>query len=156
MAPQIFKNIAHQELFEKQGFLVLPFLKEEEIAHLDQYFNEEHPDLDENGFFAGSYSPDFVYKKRASDKIVSVFSRAYEETFINYAPFGGAFLYKTPGVQSELAAHQDWTIVDCPKLLGASMRYYNRKWTFDDFTWKSISKAPCVTSANFTLFLFGK
>jgi len=112
VAPQIFKNIAHQELFEKQGFLVLPFLKEEEIAHLDQYFNEEHPDLDENGFFAGSYSPDFVYKKRASDKIVSVFSRAYEETFINYAPFGGAFLYKTPGVQSELAAHQDWTIVD--------------------------------------------
>lgn len=47
-----------------------------------------------------------------SDKIVAVFSRAYEEHFLNYTPFGGAFLYKTPGSHSELAAHQDWTIVD--------------------------------------------
>ena len=40
------------------------------------------------------------------------FSRAYEELFIDYTPFGGAFLYKVPGENSELAAHQDWTIVD--------------------------------------------
>ena len=112
MATRIFKHKEDQLLFDKQGFLVLPFLKGEEISQLDQFFNAEHPNLLENGFFSGSYSSDFAYKKRASDKIVSIFNRAYEETFVNYTPFGGAFLYKTPGEQSELAAHQDWTIVD--------------------------------------------
>jgi hypothetical protein len=112
MTPQIFKNIDHQNLFEKQGFLILPFLREDEIANLDKFFDEEHTELGENGFFSGSYSKDFEYKKRASNKIVSIFSRAYNEHFVNYAPFGGAFLYKTPGAQSELAAHQDWTIVN--------------------------------------------
>lgn len=112
MATRIFKNIEDQELFDKQGFIVLAFLEEDEISDLNDFFDKEHPELGKNGFFSGSYSSDFAYKKRASDKIVSIFSKAYEKHFINYKPFGGAFLYKTPGSQSELAAHQDWTIVD--------------------------------------------
>jgi len=112
MGLQIFKNEAHQALFDKQGFIVLPFLNEKEVQELNDFFDELHPNLAENGFFSGSYSSDFEYKKKASDKIVEVFSRAYEATFIDFTPFGGAFLYKTPGVKSELAAHQDWTIVN--------------------------------------------
>ncbi|MCB9256495.1 MAG: phytanoyl-CoA dioxygenase family protein [Chitinophagales bacterium] len=112
MSKRIFKDIAHQELFDKQGFIVLTFLEKEEIDELNSFFDQEHPELGENGFFSGSYSSDYSYKKKASDKIVSIFSRAYEKYFIDYKPFGGAFLYKTPGSKSELAAHQDWTIVD--------------------------------------------
>lgn len=112
MGLQIFKNEAHQAQFDKQGFIVLPFLSEKEVQELNGFFDELHPNLAENGFFSGSYSSDFEYKKKASDKIVEIFSRAYEAYFTNYKPFGGAFLYKTPGVQSELAAHQDWTIVN--------------------------------------------
>lgn len=112
MAIEIFKNKEHQELFDKQGFIVLPFLNEKEVKELDSFFDETHPNLTENGFFSGSYSSDFAYKKKASDKIVASFSRAYENTFKDYKPFGGAFLYKTPGNQSALAAHQDWSIVD--------------------------------------------
>jgi hypothetical protein len=53
-----------------------------------------------------------AYKKKASAAIVQQFSRAYEALFVDYMPFGGAFLYKVPGENSALAAHQDWTIVD--------------------------------------------
>jgi len=112
MAVEIFKNKEHQSLFDKQGFIVLPFLNVDEIKELETTFDDLHPNLADNGFFSGSYSSDFNYKKKASNKIVKVFSRAYESTFKDYKPFGGAFLYKTPGEQSELAAHQDWTIVD--------------------------------------------
>lgn len=112
MGLRIFKDEAHQQLFDKQGFLVLPFLTQAEVQKLDAIFDELHPNLGENGFFSGSYSSDYAYKKKASDKIVEVFSRAYEATFVDYTPFGGAFLYKTPGDQSALAAHQDWTIVN--------------------------------------------
>jgi hypothetical protein len=112
MSVRIFKNNEHQQIFDRQGFLTLPFINANEIKQLNQLFDDLHPDLKDNGFFSGSYSCDFNYKKKASDHIVKVFSRAYEEIFTNYTPFGGAFLYKTPGENSDLAAHQDWTIVD--------------------------------------------
>jgi len=112
MAKRIFKSDEHQRLFEQQGFIVLPFVTEQEVLQLDKLFDELHPSLNESGFFSGSYSSDIEYKKKASEEIVKVFSRAYQELFTNYTPFGAAFLYKVPGANSELAAHQDWTIVD--------------------------------------------
>lgn len=112
MVNPIFKDEHHQQLFNKQGFIVLPFLNTDEVQLLDNFFDELHPNLGNAGFFSGTYSKDTTYKKLASEKIVSVFSRVYEETFINYTPFGGAFLYKVPGHDSALAVHQDWTIVD--------------------------------------------
>ncbi len=112
MSKRIFKSEEHQRIFDKQGFIVLPFITPQEVTQLDKLFDELHPQLNEGGFFSGSYSSDIIYKKKASDAIVKVFSRAYEELFVNYTPFGGAFLYKVPGTNSELCAHQDWTIVD--------------------------------------------
>jgi hypothetical protein len=112
MSKRIFLSDSHQQTFDRQGFLVQPFLSEEEVARLDALFDELHPELGGSGFFSGSYSNDFAYKKRASDAIVEVFSRRYAELFTDYAPFGGAFLYKVPGANSALAPHQDWTIVD--------------------------------------------
>lgn len=112
MGKRIFKSEEHQRLFDKQGFIVLPFLTPEEVTTLDQLFDELHPGLSQSGFFSGSYSTDKAYKLKASNGIVSNFTRAYQELFVNYTPFGGAFLYKVPGANSELAAHQDWTIVD--------------------------------------------
>lgn len=112
MAKRIFKSEEHQKLFDKQGFIVLPFVGEEEVRQLDRLFDELHPNLNQSGFFSGSYSSDIDYKKKASDEIVKVFSSAYERLFTDYTPFGAAFLYKVPGANSELAAHQDWTIVD--------------------------------------------
>lgn len=112
MARRIFKDAAQQELFDRQGFIVVPFITHEEITTLNNLFDELHPDITGSGFFSGSYSSDFDYKKKVSDAIVRTFARAYAELFIDYTPFGGAFLYKVPGANSELAAHQDWTIVD--------------------------------------------
>ncbi len=112
MAPQIFKNETHQKIFDKQGFIVLPFLHAEEVAHLDSIFDQLHPDLHAGGFYSGVYTSDEDYKVKASEEIVKVFSRAYEELFIDYTPFGGSFLYKVPGANSALPVHQDWTIVD--------------------------------------------
>lgn len=109
---RIFKNEEHQKQFNKQGFVVLPFLTQSEVQYLDAFFDEMHPIQNSGGFFSGSYSNDAAYKKRVSDKIVHVFSRAYDEIFENYKPFGGTFLYKVPGTNSQLSVHQDWSTVD--------------------------------------------
>lgn len=112
MGKRIFKLEEHQIQFDRQGFIVLPFIGPEEIQELNALFEKLHPDVNQSGFFSGSYSSDFDYKKAASDAIVTVFTRAYEELFQDYTPFGAAFLYKVPGADSQVAAHQDWTIVD--------------------------------------------
>jgi hypothetical protein len=112
MSKEIFIRDDHQNLFDKQGFIVLPFIGEDEIKELNTLFDTLHPTLPQGGFFSGSYSPDFEYKKKVSDSIVKVFTASYERLFKNFTPFGGAFLFKVPGSNSELSAHQDWTIVD--------------------------------------------
>jgi hypothetical protein len=108
----IFLSPENQALFEKQGFLILPFLNEGEVMHMDKLFDELHQQLPEMGFFAGSYSPNLEYKRRVSEEIKKVFKRRYEEVFQNYETFGGAYLFKIPSVNSELYLHQDWTVVD--------------------------------------------
>jgi hypothetical protein len=112
-APQIFKDSKQQALFEKQGFLVIPsFLNSEEVQHMDRLFDELHPNLPESGFFAGVYSSDFEYKKRVSEEVKVVYKRTYENTFMDYTPFGGAFLHKISAPDSYLFVHQDWTVVE--------------------------------------------
>lgn len=110
--PPIFKDPEHQKLFEKQGFVVVPLLNEAEIEHMEKLFDELHPDLPESGFYAGSYSNDFEYKKRVSEEIKVVYKRAYDDLFIDYETFGGAFLFKMPTPDSDLFIHQDWTVVE--------------------------------------------
>jgi hypothetical protein len=112
MRKQIFKDPKNQELFDKQGFIILPFLEQMEIQKLEDFFERTHPHIPKDQFFSDSYLSDFNFKKDASEFIVSVFDRAYQNYFMNYQPFGGSFLFKSPGANSALAAHQDWTIVD--------------------------------------------
>lgn len=121
-APQIFKDSKQQALFEKQGFLVIPsFLNSEEVQHMDRLFDELHPSLPENGFFAGVYSPDLDYKKRVSEEVKVVYKRAYENTFVDYTSFGGAFLHKISAPDSDLFVHQDWTVVEEEKHLALNI-----------------------------------
>lgn len=120
-APPIFINPEHQKLFEKQGFLVLPFLTEDEVQYFDQLFDKLHLNLPQSGFFSGSYSPDMDYKMKVSSEIKRVYHRAFETIFQNYTPFGGAYLVKMPSPDSDLFIHQDWTVVDESKELALNI-----------------------------------
>lgn len=117
MSKRIFKDDAMQARFDKQGFLVVPFITEAEVKYLNDFFDSLHADLPKEGFVSGSYSQDFTYKKKASDEIVRIFSKHYERLFVNYQPFGAAFLFKMPSPNSQLAIHQDWTVVDEEKFV---------------------------------------
>ncbi len=112
MSVRIFKDEQQQTLFDKQGYITTSFIDQTEVKILNDLFDELHPSLPSEGFISGSYSPDLDYKKRASDSIVEVLGKHYERLFINYQPFGAAFLFKMPSQNSELGIHQDWTIVD--------------------------------------------
>ncbi|MEY3501560.1 MAG: hypothetical protein RL308_3233 [Bacteroidota bacterium] len=118
----IFINEKHQATFDRQGFVIIPdFLLKEEVIHMDRFFDEMHPNLPNDGFFAGSYSPDMAYKQKVSKEIKHIYHRAYETFFKDYTPFGGAFLFKMPSENSDLFIHQDWTVVDESKHLALNI-----------------------------------
>ena len=112
MSIRIFKDEQMQALFDKQGFVTVPFIDASEVKQLNDLFDQLHPSLPQQGFVSGSYSADIEYKKKASNAIVEVLSKHYERLFTNYQAFGAAFLFKMPSNNSELGIHQDWTIVD--------------------------------------------
>jgi Phytanoyl-CoA dioxygenase (PhyH) len=113
MGVRIFKDDALQALFDKQGFVIAQFIDADEVKQLNDLFDQMHPSLPQGvGFVSGSYSSDYDYKKKASDAILNVLNKHYERMFVNYQPFGAAFLFKMPSQNSELGIHQDWTIVD--------------------------------------------
>jgi hypothetical protein len=109
----IFRDEKLQKLFDKQGFVVVPFIDAQEVTALNEIFDRLHPQLPAGvGFVSGSYSNDFEYKKKASDAIIDIYRKHFDRLFQNYETFGAAFLYKQPSAHSELGVHQDWTIVD--------------------------------------------
>ena len=110
--PNIFRDEQVQQDFDKKGFVVIPFLSENEIHSIQELFDKHFPDVTSNTFGSSTYLSDFRLKKKISDGIDEVILPSIERNFVNYTPFGSAFLYKSPGPQSELCAHQDWTIVD--------------------------------------------
>jgi len=112
MRQPIFKNIETQKTFDKQGYVVIKLVDENQLLALNNLFDEKHKDLPPSGFFASSYSPDKAYKDEVSNKIVEILKPTYDEVFENYQPFGASFLVKMPTEDSALAVHQDWTIVD--------------------------------------------
>lgn len=117
MRGRIFKDDVLQTLFNRQGYVVAPFISTGEVKLLDELFDSLHPSLPKEGFVSSSYSQNYAYKKKASDEIVKIFSKHYERLFQNYQPFGAAFLFKIPSPNSQLAVHQDWTIVDEEKFV---------------------------------------
>ncbi|PSR12538.1 MAG: hypothetical protein DA408_10605 [Bacteroidetes bacterium] len=113
MSKALLQNPEQQALFDRQGFLVVPFLSPEAVLELDRFFDEMHPQLnDQAGFVSSTYDQDPTYKRAVSDKIGAVFAPAYQALLQDYRSLGGAFLYKTPSQNSALSIHQDWTIVD--------------------------------------------
>ncbi|MFN8287517.1 MAG: phytanoyl-CoA dioxygenase family protein [Chitinophagales bacterium] len=117
----LFKDAALQDLFDKQGFVKVPFLTPQEIEELTKLFWEKHPGLSAAGFQSSSYSSDYKYKKSCSDSITGIFKGHFEEMFQNYRAFGSAFLFKQPDAYSELPVHQDWTIVDEDKYVALNI-----------------------------------
>jgi hypothetical protein len=119
--PDIFMDASLQESFNKQGFLLHDFLTKEEVKRLTTLFHEWHAELPDGRFMSDSYSSNLELKRRASEQITAIFLPHFRELFKDFAPFGSSFLYKTPGKESALAPHQDWTIVDETKALALNI-----------------------------------
>jgi hypothetical protein len=117
---KVFRDAAHQEQFERDGFLLLPFYNMHEIAELNGLYYRLHP-KDEKGFFPSTFSKDKTYRTVADAEIRRIGTRAMEHYLEDIKVMCGSFIVKSPGPESAMCVHQDMTLVDESKYVGINI-----------------------------------
>lgn len=107
----ILKNAADDTKLANLGYVVFPMLDTIAIQKLSNYyfeFQNEEPAY----FYSSTHSPDFLFRRKASDFIKAILSPLLPEHLKNYTLLGGAFVVKPGHGKGVLQPHQDWNIVD--------------------------------------------
>jgi hypothetical protein len=111
MKKKVFKIAEHEIKFQKEGYLLLPLLNDEEVASLKNFYNElSHPEIE--GFHSTHFSKNRAYKKEIHNKITAVFSENLLALLEDYAILFANFMVKGRGESSRMPIHADWTYVD--------------------------------------------
>jgi ectoine hydroxylase-related dioxygenase (phytanoyl-CoA dioxygenase family) len=115
----IFNDITLQEKFERDGYVVIPFLSGEEITQLQNLYTQIN--LSDESFHSTSFHPDIAYKKTLDQQIRNVVQHKADTILVNYKPLGATFLTKINALDSAMPIHQDWTVTDEPKFFSATI-----------------------------------
>jgi len=121
MIPDIFKDAALQEEFNEQGFVKVNFLDDVDIKKLTDLFYKFHSGLEKNTFGSSTFLNNKERKLEIRAALYPVFLPYFEQIFKDYTYIGSSFLYKTKGDNSDVAPHQDWTIVDEKKYVAINI-----------------------------------
>lgn len=105
-----------QQQIDKDGLLTLPFLNEEELAQINDFFYELHPEgvVPEmrDGIHMTLWCSDRAYKIHVRNKLNEMLNNACNRVFVNYRKINACFIVKSGGQQTTFQIHQDWSIVD--------------------------------------------
>lgn len=117
---RVFQNEEHQALFEKNGYIILPFYTPEEIKELEELYYKLHPQ-DEKGFFPSTFSNDKNYRHTADTEIRRICNRSIENYCQDVKVVCGSFIVKSPGPESGMCVHQDMSLVDESRFTGINI-----------------------------------
>lgn len=108
---KLFKDPELQRRFDEDGYVKIPLVGATEVAALNDLFYEVRPEA-YKGFFSTIYDGDTALKKETGARIGGLLHESIQRHFHGHTPLGCSFLCKTPGQESRMPVHQDWTIVD--------------------------------------------
>ncbi len=109
----VFKNKELTDVIHSKGFSTFKALSENQLAQLNDLFDQEHSfNIKDGGMFYSMYSRDKAYRKRVHDSIAEILKPTLETHFKDYRNVVNAFVVKLPGEKSEFYLHQDTTAVD--------------------------------------------
>jgi hypothetical protein len=120
---RIFKDEKQQAVFDKQGFIKIPFLKAEQADELVKLFNdtrEQHATVANlHHTTTDTYIPELIYK--VDTRLKEIFLPELEKILVDFKPLIGSFHIKEPGAGSATGTHQDPTFVDEWKYCSANV-----------------------------------
>jgi hypothetical protein len=118
--PPIFIDDDLQQQFDKDGYVKISLLDDDEIEQLTSSFYR-HMKRVPDAFYSSSYLHDSNHKIDISNEIGQIITPKLKDHFRDYTWFGSAFLSKGSGSSTEMPMHQDWTIVDENKFVALNI-----------------------------------
>lgn len=117
---KVFRDDGHQQSFEKNGYLIVPFYTQAEIRELEALYYRLHP-KDEKGFFPSTFSNDKNYRHTADREIRRICERPIALYCTDIKVMCGSFIVKSPGPESGMCVHQDMSLVDESRFTGINI-----------------------------------
>jgi ectoine hydroxylase-related dioxygenase (phytanoyl-CoA dioxygenase family) len=109
----LFKNTAHQDFFEKNGYLLLPALNPDDISQLINLYGELGiKDEKGYGFHVAMDNADKDLVQKMVTKITDVVLPKVQEYLHETQLFTASFVVKEPNPQGVVPPHQDWSFVE--------------------------------------------
>jgi ectoine hydroxylase-related dioxygenase (phytanoyl-CoA dioxygenase family) len=108
----LFKDEERQQLFEREGYAVLPLLQADETAELKAFYNSLGL-VDEKGFgfHVSMDQKDKAMCLAVREKIWSIAVPRLSEHLKDFKPFVASFVAKEVNPRGVVPAHQDWSFV---------------------------------------------
>jgi len=117
---QVFRNKQFQLELENNGYVIIPFYKDEDIKKLSEFYLK-NTTSNQAGFQPTTYFQSLGYRINASQFIKEIALKYVDDYFINYKAFMGSFITKHADKNSELGVHQDMTLVDESQFMGINI-----------------------------------
>lgn len=112
----LFRDNIRQLELEKNGFVIIPFLSDEEVLELNAIYTGIHKGEAPGQFFdkihMTTWCKDAEYKQEVSKKLASLFKQPGELFFKDSRRLNHVFIVKKSGRDTSFKVHQDWNVVD--------------------------------------------
>ena len=108
---RIFTDNKLQQQFDRDGYVVVPFLNEEQVKGLSALFYDMHKEVPGN-FYSSTFNASPEFKQRINEQAEKAFGPQADAIFTGIKKLGSSYLCKAPGQYSKMPVHQDWTVVD--------------------------------------------
>src|SRR5688572_20855096 len=110
MLPSIFRDPQLQHEFEKNGFVKIKLLEQEEVQTLlNYYLSIDHSQVNKNGFHISLDHPDNNYINGVFDQLYTILLPKLDQWLVDYKAFTASYTVKEPGLQNIVPPHQDWS-----------------------------------------------
>jgi len=109
----LFKNQEHQEFFDKNGYILLPALNQDDISQLIDLYDELGiKDEKGYGFHVGMDNKDKSLVTKMVNTIKEITLPKVQEYLFDTQLFTASFVVKEPNPMGVVPPHQDWSFVE--------------------------------------------
>jgi ectoine hydroxylase-related dioxygenase (phytanoyl-CoA dioxygenase family) len=111
MEQKLFQDPSLQAQFERDGYLLVPFLTTGEVEQLKGHYQQNFS-ASPSHFYSSTFIEEDARKAAIHQPIQELLKPRVDQLFTDHQSLGSSFLVKPPGTGGKMQVHQDWTVVD--------------------------------------------
>ncbi len=112
----LFKDKILQEELERNGYVIIPFLKEDEVDDLNNFYDTTHNGKEPPNFIENihmtSWCLNVDYKLSVTNGLKEILNKSADNHFDDVRTLNHVFIIKRKGNDTTFKVHQDWSVID--------------------------------------------